>query len=282
MTPYIHINGTLLPAEKALLSPDERGFRFGDGVFETIPLHNSIPYLLEYHLQRLQGGLDALGIPYNTSNLPDAISGLTRANQATSGAIRLYISRGIGSTGYLPVEPRPAPTTIIQHVPATHTPDAPVALWVSSYEKISPRALPTSFKHAQGLNASLARMEARDQNCYDCVQLSASGHVSEASSANIFWVKDDNVFTPSLSTGALAGVTRRRIMEFLQKRVTEVESGLAELLNADEVFLTSSTHGVVSVEKLLPAGSMWNVTTLAYQLNRLRQDDIRDYVSRGS
>lgn len=274
----LYINGSLLPSGQASLSVDERGFRFGDGVFETIALHGGMPYLLEYHLERLQAGLATINI-HNPITLDRAIHEVVAANKASEGIIRVYVSRGIGSQGYLPISPAPSPTVVVQLMPPIALLHSPVKLWLSSYEKISPRALPTQVKLAQGLNATLARIEAREHGCHEAVQLSASGHISEASSANIFWVSRGKLYTPTLATGALAGVTRRRIIE-LAGNVTEAEATLDVLQDAEEVFLTNATTGITSAQALLPLGYTWPSTTMASALKQKREEDIRSYIKR--
>ncbi len=276
----LYINGSFLPSDQASLSVDERGFRFGDGVFETIALHGGVPYLLEYHLQRLQEGLKAIHMQAPLS-FDTVIREVVAANKAREGIIRVYVSRGVGSQGYLPVTPAPAPTVLVQLMPPITLLRSPVKLWLSGYEKISPRALPTHAKLAQGLNATLARMQAREQGCHDALQLSASGHISEASSANIFWVKQGRLYTPPLASGALAGVTRRRIME-MAGDVSECDATPDALQHADEVFLTNATTGITSVETLLPLNYTWKNTQKAAALAQQREADIKAYTGNRS
>ncbi len=128
----ISLNATLLKAPDALISVDERGFRFGDGAFETIPVFNGKAYLLEYHLERLVAGLQALNIPCDIPALPAAIYEVINANSALQGLVRPYVSRGIGSTGYLPTLPAPVPTILIQMLPLPTPLSEPVTLWLSS------------------------------------------------------------------------------------------------------------------------------------------------------
>lgn len=273
----VFINGQLVSRNVACVSVEERGFRFGDGVFETIPVHQGIPYLLPYHLERLQAGLDALGIAYDVPALPDIIQNVITVNGAQQAVARVYISRGIGSQGYLPTLPASAPTSVVQLLSLPLQPTEPIALWLSQWEKISPRALPTHCKLAQGLNATLARMEAREQGCYEALQISPSGMVSEASSANIFWLKDDVLHTPPLSTGALAGVTRRRLLERGPYPARESEITPAELAQADAVFLTNATMGIAAVESVQPLGLKWDTSSALQTLTKWRIRDIEQY-----
>lgn len=259
---------------EARVSVEERGFRFGDGAFETVPVHRGRPYLLHYHIERLQTGLKELGIAFDCSQLPTIIDKVTQANNARECIARIYVSRGAGSIGYLPVTPAPPPTLILQLLPLPRPPEAPVTLLLSRWEKPSPRALPTACKTAQGINSTLARMEAQAAGHYEALQLNASGHIAEASSANIFWLKGKILYTPSLATGALAGVTRRRIMELTDIPCLEGEFTLADLRDADAVFLTNAATGVMAVQALAPLGMEWDSETSAAHFSAMRQADI--------
>jgi branched-subunit amino acid aminotransferase/4-amino-4-deoxychorismate lyase len=271
----IFINGALLEADKATISVDERGFRFGDGVFETIPIHYSMPYLWDYHQARLEKGLNALRITYNTQNLLKETLHLLEINQASEGLIRIYISRGIGSMGYLP-SPSAQATCIIQTMKRRHRPDKPLCLWMSSYEKISAKALPVECKLAQGANSTLARLEARDNHCDEALQLSHEGYIAETSAANIFWLKDTILHTPSLTCGLLGGVTRRRMIELSPYEVQEGEYTIGQLQHAEAVILTNSSTGIRAVNELKPLGITWQSEALAQELTAIRNQDITE------
>lgn len=274
----VSLNGKLIEAAQALVPVDERGFRFGDGVFETIAVHGGKAYLAEYHLERMKHGLQALAIAYDSAALADILPRVIEANRMEKGILRAYVSRGVGSVGYLPATPAPVPTVLVQPMLMPPGAEAPVSLWLSTWEKISPRALPTAAKLAQGLNSTLARMEARTQNCWDALQLDAEGYVCEAGSANIFWVKSGVLHTPSLHGGALAGVTRRRLME-LAGDVQEGVFTLGHLRDADAVFLTQSTSGLVPVNRLMPQGYTWDSAAATAVYSRLREQDIAQHIS---
>jgi len=276
----LFLNNRIIEADAALVSVDERGFRFGDGVFETIPVHDGIPYLFEYHHQRLEEGLKALRIASDTAALPVHALQLIQENRIGEGMLRMYISRGIGSRGYLPASATQPATLIMQTLPFPLKPREPVSLWLSGYEKISPRALPVHCKLAQGVNATLARMEAQDHDCYEALQCDAEGFLSEASSANLFWLRNGTLFTPSLACGALAGVTRRRLLELAPCSVQEGRFTLDDLRQAEAVFITNTASGILPVDCLLPQGFIWDSAHHAAPFIALRNRDIADYARR--
>lgn len=272
----IFLNGQFLDEKDALVNVNERAVRFGDGIFETIPIYNSKPYLWRYHAQRLQTGLAALQIPLVDDLFNDALA-LIKENAVTQGLLRLSMSRGGGSLGYLPY-PYPSdapPTVIMQILPSPTPPTQPVALFLSSYEKTSPHALPTHCKLTQGVGSILARMEAVDKGCFEALQLAPGNMIAEASSCNIFWRKEGKLYTSSLSCGALAGVTRRRIMELSPYPVYDGKYPLEALHKADAVVLTNAALGIIPIGVLLPQNWLWKSEALARELNELRQTDIQ-------
>jgi branched-chain amino acid aminotransferase len=275
---YVVLNGRRVTETEALIPVSDRGFRFGDGVFETIPVHAGVPYLWEYHMERLAGGLEALHIRCDRSDMRPQALALLADNGVDEGLIRIQISRGTGSRGYLPSFPSPVPTVVMETMERAAPLVEAVTLWLSEREKTSPRALPTRYKLAQGLNSTLARMEAAANGHHDALQLGDGGAIAEAGSANIFWRKDGALYTPSLACGALAGVTRRRMLELSPYPIHEGAYGLSDLAAADAVVLTNATQGVAAVHRLLPAACSWASRALAHELNLLRSQDIKQYV----
>jgi branched-subunit amino acid aminotransferase/4-amino-4-deoxychorismate lyase len=272
---YAIVNGQLHPADAASVSIQDRGFRFGDGVFETIALHNGVPYQYDWHMQRLSSGLEALRIEFDAQLLQPACRQLMHKNTARNGFLRLQVTRGSGSRGYLP-HGEHAPTYVIETLPAAAQP-ASASLWQSSYSKIASAALPIEFKLCQGLNSTLARIEATAHDCFEALLINASGHVCEASSANIFWEKDGKLFTPSLTCGVLAGSTRAALLRLCD--IVETEATTEDLARADSVMLTNVAWGVVGVNSLQPLNQLWlpsdTSRTLAQLLHEDRERDAR-------
>lgn len=271
---HVHINGALVEVEEASIAADDRGFRFGDGVFETIAVYGGIPYLWEYHMERLSGGLEALKIRCTIATLLPHVMSLLTANIVYDGIVRIQISRGVGSQGYLPIPPQSP--TLVMHTLARPVPlSQPVTLWLSAHEKISPKALPTRYKLAQGVSSTLARLEAAEHDCYDALQLGPGGIIAETSSANIFWRKDGTLYTPTLDSGALGGVTRRRSMELSPYPVREGAYTLYDLAGAEAAILTNASSGVIPIAALKEHVSFPQSRELAEAMGALREADIR-------
>lgn len=251
---YVVINGKTLPAENAFISVQDRGFRYGDGAFETIAVHGGKPSRLEWHINRLSQGLKAIHIRFDTAMLPDSCHRLLQANQVREGLLRIQVTRGIGGRGYLPEMAEP--TYVIETLPLPEIPKQPVSLWLSSYQR-TPSAL-SRYKLCQGLNSTLARMEAAEHNCFDALMLSEDGFISETSSANIFWVKDHTLYTPSLDCGCVEGAMRAAIIEQPPYPLKEIKARIEVLQNADAVFITNVAWKALPVSELKPAGMRWD------------------------
>ena len=118
-------------------------------------------------------------------------------------------------------------------------------------------------------------MEAARNHCHEALQLDAQGHIAEAGSSNLFWLSGDTLYTPSLETGALNGVTRRRVMELSPYPVKEGLYVMEELIAAEAVVLTNAAQGIVPAKILLPSGAKWESARLASELNALRGQDIQ-------
>lgn len=246
----------------------DRGFRYGDGVFETVAVHGGAPFRLGWHLKRLARGLDAVRIAFSVHGLEKECAALIAANKTKDGLLRIQVTRGAGGRGTLP-DKKTKPTCVIETLPLPEIPKKPVTLWLSSYRRIAPSALPVRYKLCQGLNATLARLEADDHGCFEALMLNARGEICETSSANIFWLKGGTLYTPSLSCGALEGSMRALVMKLSPYKVKQVRAGLKTLAAADAVFLTNAAWGAVAVAGLKPQNRRWNSAGTVKTLNAL-------------
>ena len=170
---YISINNKLVKEKDASIPISDRGLRFGDGVFETILLRYGKPYLWASHMHRLEEGLAALSIDADVSELEQQSLSLIKKNNITDGILRIMITRGSGSRGYLPMPKEgDAPTIIIEANPLPQMNFREhIELYVSSWRKPSPLALPTEHKLMQGVNSTLAKLEARENDCMEALMM---------------------------------------------------------------------------------------------------------------
>ena len=271
---YSCLNGRYVLASRAAVPVTDRGFRFGDGVFETIRLTQGVPYRWEAHITRLTEGLTALRIPAPKTDLAVTARRLIRKNKTGEGFLRIAVSRGTGSRGYLPHPPTAPANWLIEHLPPTPVPQQPYRLWLSTRARIPLQCLPTNAKLAQGLGSTLALLEAQDYACDEALQLSTGGLLCEAASANLFWIKHETLCTPSLETGCLAGVTRETLLRLSPLPTRVLEANIAELQSAEAVFLSNTRLGVWPVHTLQPMGWEWRAEhPIIQQLQQALADD---------
>jgi len=232
---YIYKNQQLLLESNAKISINERGFLFGDGIFESAKIYNSKIYDFSNHLKRLKLGLSNLKITADISDIEEKSYKLIKKNLIQNGTLRISISRGIGSNGYLPKE-KIKPLIIIQTKPASQKPKN-FKLGISSYK--IPK---TNFgKTSNSLIYVLSKIESQKNNVFDSVMLSEEGDfIAECASANIFWVKNNKIYTPSKSLGIVKGTKREKIIKLSPLKIEEKLAKLSELKKADEIFLTNA------------------------------------------
>lgn len=254
MTHWIWYNGALVPRDVPCIAVAERGFRFGDGVFATLRVRGGVCVQWGWHQAQLAAGLKAIGMAYPVETLAEAAAALIAHNGQKEGLLRIYISRGQGSRGYLPALVSP-PCVVMEVMDVPPPPAAPVVLWASSFAKIPRAALPVQYKLAQGMNPTLARMEATANGAWEALQCTIGGEVAEVSAANIFWQVGERIYTPSSALDLYAGSTRATLMERLPAgAVEEIAAPLSALQAAEAVVITNVSYGAVAVASLAPQG----------------------------
>ncbi|HYT60936.1 MAG TPA: aminotransferase class IV [Haliangiales bacterium] len=247
------INGQFVPAEQALVPVTDRSFLYGDGVFETIPVYNGKPFRWAQHLERLTRGADFLKIrlAFAPKELRVLAGQLIERNQMPNAVLRLTLSRGAGERGYSP-KGAEAPLVVMTLDPMQPVDPQNPPHWrlqTSSYKLPASDPL-SSFKTNNKLLQVLARAEAEAADADDALLLNTNGEVAETSSANLFWIYRDTVYTTPTGRGALPGITRAVVLELCQalnlpsnKRVIKPES----LRKSDGIFLSLSSLGIVPV-----------------------------------
>lgn len=217
-----------------------RGTSFGDGLFETMVWDHDQVRFFEKHLERLTGGMELLGMDVSMINPEQLISFLQEKFPSKLRRIRWTVFRA-GSGKYTPEE-----TSVIQILQVTKATLVPVVKKSTDLaEKIHLFSSPWSeFKTLNALPYILANMEKKERGLDEIILLDHRGYISEASIANIFWVKSGTYFTPSLSCGCINGVSRKVLIECLESNNIQIEIGEfypEELLEAEQVFVTNSS-----------------------------------------
>lgn len=234
----------------------DRGFLYGDGLFETLRVFRNRPFRLAQHLERLSRGAEYLGIklPYPPKQLQRFAEELILKNQLADAIMRVTLTRGSGERGYTPSEAQ-TPTLLMTLQPAPEVdPNQPAqcALLTSSY-RLPAADILASFKTANKLPQVMARREAQLQGADEALMLNSNGEVAEAAGANLFWIYRGKVCTVPTGRGVLPGVTRAVVLEICQvlnlptnKRVIKPNA----LPECDALFLTQSVQGIVVVATL--------------------------------
>jgi branched-chain amino acid aminotransferase len=247
----VYLNGRFLPEEQACVSIHDRGFLYGDALFETIRIYDGQPFLWEDHMHRLHAGCNALRIkpPAPDTELLACLPELLRLNNLSDATARIAISRGPGPRGY---SPRGAdrPTLCIALFPPTNRP-ASYKVIVSSLRLPSTDPL-AAFKHGNKLRQVLARAEADAANADEALMLNDRDEVVEGTSTNLFWIDRDTLCTPPLA-GILPGTTRGYLLQRAAGFGTPTRESsikLPELLQRSGVFVTSSGIEVMEVSHI--------------------------------
>lgn len=247
----IFLNGQFVPEDRAVVSVFDRGFLYGDSLFETILVRQGRPFRWEQHLERLQHGADFLKIklPFTPEALRDFAGQLIVRNSLPDALLRLTLSRGIGQRGY---SPRGAeqPTLVMSLHPAPVAPASGPAPWtlITSTHRLPATETLARFKTGNKLVQVLARAEADAAGVDEALLLNTDGLVVEGTASNLFWLRHGTVCTPPPTSGILAGVTRALVLELCHQLAVPVqESNVTPeaLRHTEGMFLTLSSLGVV-------------------------------------
>ena len=252
----VFLNGQFVPEEQAVVSVFDRGFQYGDGLFETMRVLNGSPFRWEQHWERLARGAAFLNIPlpFESRELRAMGERLITTNRMPDSLLRLAVSRGVGRQGYSPkgaarttmvMSSHPAPAIDLQRPPRWR-------VVISAFRLPANEAL-AQFKTANKLPQVLARAEADAGHADEALLQNTDGYVVEGASSNFFWVEPDAVCTPPLASGILAGVTRAVVLEIcrdLGLAIREATVVPDQLRQAQGVFLSLSSFGIVEVISL--------------------------------
>ena len=280
--PQVFLNGTLLPRGDARIAVTDRGFRFGDGAFESIRVAGGAAYALQRHLGRLSASLDQLHIAAPSHDeLAAAVATTVAANGVVDGLARIFVTRGDDpdGRGFLP-GPIGGPSVLVEAValPPGAGQERALRLWLSSHRRPDPRALPSGGKLMSAVTSSLARIEADHHGCDDALLLGPHAEVCETSSANLMWIRDGVLYTADTALPIVAGTIRERLLELAELPVRVGTYALSDVLTAQEVFATNVVWLARSVgslqSDLAGANGTWTSTAHADRLRATLEEDL--------
>jgi len=281
-----YLNGIFLPIEEATIPVLDRGFLFGDGVYEVIPVYGREPFRLDDHLHRLENSLKETRIlnPHSSSEWCQLITDLIKKNSGNEQSIYLQVTRGSAPRDHVFPDNTP-PTLFMMSNPLMGSSTEVIEHGISAITEVDSRWSRCNIKSINLLANVLHRQHAMDQGAKESILL-RDGQVTEGAASNLFIAKNNRVITPPKGPYLLPGVTRDLVLELAQQDgINITESAVDEnmLEDADEIWLTSSTKEIVPVTVLngAPVGK-GKPGLITLQLNHLLQQFKREFRNRKS
>ena len=279
----VFLNGSFVDADKASISPMDRGFLFGDGIYEVIPTYSGKPVGLNLHLARMNEGLRAISLDYQADEVQwrETLSALVQQSDAEAQAVYIHVSRGADNKRFHAYPKGIQPTIFAyafdiapsqdlhaEKIKAYHVTLAEDLRWQRCHIKST--SLLGNVMHFQ---------QGQDAGKDEVILYNQQHEVTEASACNVFIVKDGRIATPQLDNHLLPGITRRIAIEAISKYtsfpVDERVISLAELKNADEVWISSSSKElgpVLSIDDIPVGegkpGNIWREAQQAYNRHK--------------
>jgi branched-chain amino acid aminotransferase len=259
----VFLNGQFVPEAQAVVPVSDRGFLYGDGLFETMRICNGKPFRIAEHLERMARGADFLKIklPFTPKQLQQFATHLIEQNKLPESVLRITLTRGSGERGYSPkTSGTPTLVMTLHPAPAMNAGQQHECTMVTSSFHIPANDALAAFKTGNKLLNVAARIEAEAKGMDEALLLNTNGEAVETAGGNLFWIYGDMVCTTPADHGILPGITRAIVLEICQALGLETNEQAIKpdaLRNADALFLTQSVLGIVSVTSWdgKPAGS---------------------------
>lgn len=249
----IYLDGKLVPESEAKVSVFDHGLLYGDGCFEGIRIYNGRVFRLTEHLVRLYESARSicLTIPISIEEMEKATVETVAANNLGDGYIRLLITRGVGPLGLNPYQCPKAGIIIIASgitLYAAEKYETGLNLITCATRRPTPAALSPQVKSLNYLNNIMAKIECIQAGCEEGIMLNEQGYVAECTGDNVFVIKSGQIYTPTIASGALNGITRMAVIEVMREmglQVHEITMTRHEIYTADECFLTGTAAEVI-------------------------------------
>lgn len=255
----VNLDGSIYPGERAVVPLFDRGFLYGDSVYETLRAYGGVPFALGEHLARLYHSMRRLRITPNVERdtIEARIEGTLAAANVRDAYIRIIVTRGPGAEfGLASSLDSPGPVYVLVKAykpPPREWYEQGIAAIIPETRRVSRAALDPAIKSGNYLNSILAMLEAKEAGADDAILLNEHGMVTEATTSSLFAVIDGVVVTPPLSAGILDGITRRHLLAALRdagQPPAELNLTEADLKRATELFVTSTLKEVVAIRTL--------------------------------
>jgi len=254
VTPQIvYLNGKFLPIDEARVPVLDRGFIFGDGVYEVIPAYARQPFELDGHLERLEASMAGIGLtnPHSRAEWAKLVSEVIAKNEPQNQAVYLQVTRGVAPRDH-PFPKGVAPTVFMMAGPLKPVPAEQIENGVVAVSLVDNRWLRCNLKTTSLLANVLLRQAAVEAGAAECV-LFRDGFLTEGSASNIFAVKAGKVLAPPKSNLILPGITYDVILDLAREGGVPVDVRPIpedEARGADELWLSSSSKEVLAITTL--------------------------------
>lgn len=268
----VYLNGEFKPIEEAAISVLDRGFLFGDGVYEVLPVYGGRLFRLEQHLWRLDNSLDGIRLshPHDRGEWASLLTQLVSRNGSGDLTVYVQVTRGVGPRDHaFPPSPRPTVFAMVNPLP-----ERPQVHGVKAITARDIRWELCNIKAITLLPNALLRQQAVEAGATEAI-LHRNGRVTEGAASNVFVVSGGEVATPPKSSQLLPGITRDLVVELLQEAGVPCDEravSLDELRQAEEIWITSSSREIVPVTELDgeavsggKSGPVWDAAYRLYQ-----------------
>ncbi len=282
----VYLNGEFMPLEQAKIPVLDRGFIFGDGVYEVIPVYSRLPFRLADHLKRLQHSLDGIRLPnpHTAAEWSKLIQEMIVRNAGDDQYLYLHITRGVAKRDHAFPNPEVQPTIFMLSNPLTAPPAALLASGVAAISAVDNRWLRCDIKGISLLPNVLLRQMAVDANCSETILIREDEFMTEGAASNIFVVKNGKLIAPPKDNLMLPGITYDVVLEIsaahgIPHEIRKIAK--SEVFSADELLLTSSTKEVLAITTLDgKAVGTGKPGAMFAQLHQLYQDYKRNIMRR--
>lgn len=253
MPDLAYVNGEIMPIEKAMVPIEDRGYQFGDGVYEYVASYDGRLFMLEAHLDRLERSMGELNYaPISRDEIKAAIEELSQQAGYPRAGIYIQITRGVAPRNHA-FSPDLCRQVVMTIRPVKELPKEVRSKGIAAITTPDIRWDRCDIKTVQLLANSLAKQKAIDSDCDDAIFLSEHGIVREATSSNIFIVSGNRLMTHPLTENILSGITRMVVIRICKKIGLDVNISLFNtetLYKADEVFFTGTVTEVLPVVRI--------------------------------
>jgi len=255
----VYVNGTITPAEHAVVPVYDHGFLYGEGVYETLRTYNRVPFLYDRHARRLRASADRIRllVPFDNEALAGWIHDtVLAAGDLDEAYIRVLLTRGVGELSY-DIDATPAPSLVVIVKPLDPAParieQNGITISLVQVLRNHPGSVNPIIKSNNLLNNAIAMQQANRRGGEEALMCNYRGELSECSQSNFFMIRAGVLLTPPSEAGLLEGITRGFLFDVAREAGIEAREETlypADLETADEVFITSTTRELSPVVRI--------------------------------